>query len=219
VVYSLSTTHRLDTTSPDDSSIGWKKGVRVLGVAESFEKEELRSIMAGVVMRGDLRIDGFGVCTPEIGGSDSTKELIALFNRLKRKDIRVWLLGGSVISWFNIIDIFALHETTETPVICISYHPSNGIEKYLREYFPLDWKVRLEILERAGERELIKLGTGYGPYLSTAGVGKKRAQKLLDKITVDGRVPEPIRVARTIAAGLHRDLIRSSSNEVAAKPG
>ena len=191
--------------------------MRVLGVAESFEKDEPRSIMAGVVMRGDLRIDGFGVCTPEIGGRDSTKELISLYNRLNRKDIRVWLLGGSVISWFNIIDIFALHETTQTPVICISYHPSNGIEKYLREYFPLDWEVRLEILERAGDRELIELGTGHELFLTTAGVGKKRARKLLDKITVDGRVPEPIRVARTIAAGLHRDLVGASNNEVTAK--
>jgi endonuclease V-like protein UPF0215 family len=173
--------------------------------------------MAGVVMRGDMRIDGFGVCTPEIGGSDSTQELISLFNRLKRKDIRAWLLGGSVISWFNIVDILALHETTETPVICISYHPSKGIEKYLREYFPLDWEVRLEILERAGDRDLIELSTGHGLYLTTAGVGKKRARNLLDKITVDGRVPEPIRVARTIAGGLHRDLIGSSKNAVTAK--
>jgi len=209
--------HRLGTTSLDDSLIGWKKGVRVLGVAESFEKDESRSFMAGVVMRGDLRIDGFGVCTPEIGGSDSTNELISLFNRLKRKDIRAWLLGGSVISWFNIIDISKLHETTETPVICISYHPSDGIEKYLREYFPLDWEVRLDILERAGDRELIELGTGHELYLSTAGVGKKRARKLLDKITIDGRVPEPIRVARAIAAGLHRDLVVASSNEVTSR--
>jgi endonuclease V-like protein UPF0215 family len=215
----LNTIYRLDTASPNDSALSWKKGVRVFGVAESFEKNELRSIMAGVVMRGDLRIDGFGVCTPEIGGTDSTTELISLYNRLNRRDIRVWLLGGSVISWFNIVDIFALHKITKTPVISVSYHPSNGIEKFLQEYFPLDWKLRLDILERAGEREIIELSTGYSLYLSTAGVSINRARKLLDKITVDGRVPEPIRVARTIAAGLHRDLITSRRNNVAAKSG
>ena len=217
VVYTLSTTHRLDTAAPNDSTIGWKKGVRVLGVAESFEKTESRSIMAGVRMRGDLRIDGFGVCTPEIGGSDSTIELVSLYNRLNRKDVRVWLLGGSVISWFNIVDISALHEATNTPVICVSYHPSNGIEKYLREYFPIDWKLRLDILERTGDREIIELNTGHSLYLSTAGVGINRSRKLLNMITVDGRVPEPIRVARTIASGLHRDLIKSSRNNVAVK--
>ncbi|MFX1560980.1 MAG: DUF99 family protein [Promethearchaeota archaeon] len=213
----MSTVHRIDTSSPDDTSVGWKKGVRVLGVAESFEKNEPRSILAGVIMRGDLRIDGFGVCTPEVGGRDSTNELISLYNRLKRKDIRVWLLGGSVISWFNIVDISSLQETTETPVICVSYHPSNGIEKYLREYFPRDWKTRLDILKRTGDREIIELSTGHNLYLSTAGVSKKRARKLLDKITVDGRVPEPIRVARTIAAGLHRDLLSFRRDNVVAK--
>ncbi|MHA1963158.1 MAG: endonuclease dU [Candidatus Thorarchaeota archaeon] len=205
----MSSTHRLDTSTPTDATIGWKKGVRVLGVAESFEKSESRSIMAGVVMRGDLRIDGFSVCTPTIGGRNSTEELVSMFDRLNRKDIRAWMLGGSVVSWFNIVDIFALHKETDTPVICVSYHPSDGIEKYLEEYFPDDWKIRLDILEKTGDRKLIQLRTGHSLYLSVAGVGVSRARNLLDKLTIDGRVPEPVRVARTIAAGLHRDFIKS----------
>ena len=56
----MSSMHRLDTSTPTDTTIGWKKGVRVLGVAESFEKKQSHSILAGVVMRGDFRIDGFG---------------------------------------------------------------------------------------------------------------------------------------------------------------
>lgn len=211
----MSTTHRLDTSAPTDATIGWKKGVRVLGVAESFEKSESRSIMAGVVMRGDLRIDGFGICTPTIGGTNSTAELVSMFNRLNRKDIRVWMLGGSVISWFNIVDISALHEGTDIPVISISYHPSEGIEKYLKEYFPDDWKPRLDILERTGDRKLIQLRTGHSLYLSVAGIGVSRARNLLDKLTIDGRVPEPVRVARTIAAGLHRDFIKSVKTDTA----
>jgi endonuclease V-like protein UPF0215 family len=208
-VKNMSSPYRLDISLTADETLSWKKGVRVLGVAESFEKSESRSILTGVVMRGDLRIDGFGVCTPTIGGSDSTDELISMFNRLNRKDIRAWMLGGSVISWFNIVDIRELFKITKVPVICISYHPSNGIQKYLREYFPDDWKPRKDLLERIGPRKQIKLQTGHSLYLSTAGIGETRAINLLDKLTLDGRVPEPIRVARTIAAGLHRDFISS----------
>ena len=43
-----------------------KKGVRVLGVAESFRKNlSDKAILAGIVMRGDMIIDGivFGECT------------------------------------------------------------------------------------------------------------------------------------------------------------
>jgi len=205
----MSSTHHLGTSDPTDTTTGWKKGVRVLGVAESFDKSESRSIMAGVVMRGDLRIDGFSVCTPTIGGFNSTEELVSMFNRLNRKDIRAWMLGGSVISWFNIVDISALNEDTNTPVICVSYHPSEGIEKYLKEYFPEDWKVRCDILEKTGARKLIQLKTNHSLYISVAGIGVSRARNLLDKLTIDGRIPEPIRVARTIAAGLHRDFIKS----------
>ncbi|MFW9796752.1 MAG: DUF99 family protein [Candidatus Thorarchaeota archaeon] len=204
----MNSMHRLDVAKPTDATIGWKKGVRVLGVAESFEKSESRSILAGVVMRADFRIDGFSVCTPTIGGTDSTTELVTMFHRLNRKDIRAWLLGGSVISWFNIVDISVLHEETDTPVICISYHPSEGIEKYLEEYFPADWKERIEILDRVGDRTSVQLRTGHSVFLSVAGIGTTRARNLLDKLTLDGRIPEPVRVARTIAAGLHRDFMK-----------
>ncbi|MHA2360073.1 MAG: endonuclease dU [Candidatus Thorarchaeota archaeon] len=198
--------HKLGSSSENDSTIGWKKGVRVLGVAESFEKSDSKSVLAGVIMRGDNRIDGFGVCFPTIGGKDSTTELLSLYAELKRDDIRAWLLGGNVISWFNIVDILTLHEKTDTPVICVSYHPSEGIEKYLVEYFPDDWTERLELLKSTGERVEVQLSTGHSIFLATAGIGVPRAQRLVDQFTLDGRVPEPIRVARTIAAGLHRDL-------------
>ena len=206
MVFSL--VHKLGSSSENNSTIGWKKGVRVLGVAESFEKSDSRSVLAGVIMRGDNRIDGFGVCFPTIGGKDSTTELLSLYTELKREDIRAWMLGGNVISWFNIIDIQTLHEITDTPVICVSYHPSEGIEKYLVEYFPDDWDERLELLNSTGERVEVQLSTGHSIFLTTAGIGVSRAQRLVDKFTLDGRVPEPIRVARTIAAGLHRDLQR-----------
>ena len=203
----MNSTHRLLTESPSENTSSWKRGVRVLGVAESFEKDQSFSVLAGVVMRGDLRIDGFSVCTPTIGGHDSTDQLVSMFIHLNRKDIRAWMLGGSVISWFNIVDIISLYERTETPVICISYHPSEGIEKYLKEYFPEDWKLRQDVLERTGVRTSIQLKTGHTLYLSVAGVSVPNARNLLNRMTLDGRVPEPVRVARTIAAGLHRDFL------------
>jgi len=198
--------YKFGSSSENDSTVGWKKGVRVLGVAESFEKSDSKSVVSGVIMRGDIRIDGFGVCFPTIGGKDSTQELLSLFAELKREDIRAWMLGGNVISWFNIIDIMTLHEKTDTPVICVSYHPSEGIEKYLVEYFPDDWEERLELLKSTGNRVAVQLSTGYSLFLSTAGIGISRARRLVDKFTLDGRVPEPIRVSRTIAAGIQRDL-------------
>jgi endonuclease V-like protein UPF0215 family len=204
-------TYRIGSDLDDDTTIAWKRGVRVIGVSESFKRTQSRSVVVGIVMRGDYRIDGFGVCQPKIGGTDSTESLVKMFQRLERQDIRAWILGGSVISWFNVVDIVELHRITEIPVVCVTYHPSEGIEKYLKEYFPEDWESRLRILERAGERTPIGLDTGHAAFLTTAGVGVSRAKRLLDLFTLDGRIPEPVRVARLTAAGLYRDIFTEDS--------
>jgi endonuclease V-like protein UPF0215 family len=188
------------------SSPPWKAGVRVLGIGESFNRDDEKSVVAGVVMRGDFHIDGFGVCRPIVGGTDSTDSLISLYQRLERPDVRAIMLGGSVISWFNIVDIIELHSETGVPVVSVTYNPSEGIEKYLKEYFPSDWKQRNQILERAGKRMEVTLRTGHEVYLSASGFSKTRAKQLVDQFTLDGKIPEPIRVARIQAAGLHRDL-------------
>ena len=201
--------HKIPTfevPEPPIISRPWKSGVRVLGIGESFNREDTKSVVAGVVMRGDFRIDGFSVCRPTIGGTDSTQSLISLFQRLDRPDVRVLMLGGSVISWFNIVDIIELHNATGVPVVSVTYNPSEGIEKYLKEYFPDDWDKRLQILERADARMEVTLKTGHEVYLSVSGLSKTRAKQLVDQFTLDGKIPEPIRVARIEAAGIHRDL-------------
>jgi len=194
-----------ELSEPPIISPPWKSGVRVLGIGESFNRDDKKSVVVGVVMRGDFRIDGFSVCRPIVGGTDSTTSLISLYERLERPDIRAFMLGGSVISWFNIVDIVELHSATDVPIVSVSYNPSEGIEKYLKEYFPEDWDTRLQILERVGTRREVTLRTGYPVYLSVSGLSITRAKQLVDQFTLDGKIPEPIRVARIEAAGLHRD--------------
>jgi endonuclease V-like protein UPF0215 family len=197
--------HKINSDIEQRSPREWKKGVRVLGVSESFQREDERSIAVGVVMRGDMRIDGIGFCEPQVGGKDATDELVAMYSRLAREDIRVWLLGGCIISWFNVVDSVRLNEETKVPVVCLSYNPSEGIEKYFREYFPDDWQSRIEMMDRGGQRQEVSLKTGHSVFLSTSGITLDKARKLVNQFTLDGRVPEPIRVARIIAAARRRD--------------
>jgi endonuclease V-like protein UPF0215 family len=128
-----------------------------------------------------------------------------MFERLGRDDIRAWMLGGCIISWFNVVNSISLYERTGVPVVCVSYHQSEGIEKYLKEYFPQDWQIRLENMDTGGARKEITLGTGHPVFITQAGIGFKDAQRLVNKFTLDGRVPEPVRVARITASALRRD--------------
>ena len=197
--------HKLQTT-PQEKHMDWKKGVRVLGVAESFEREDTRSTVVGVIMRGDRYIDGMSFCRPHVGGMDATDELISMYERLNRQDIRAWMLGGSAISWFNIVDLALLSQTTQIPVICVTYHASEGIEKYLKEYFPESWYQRLEKLNSAGERKEVKLHNGHTIFLNTISMNHRSACQLVDNFVDDGKIPEPIKLARITAASLRRDL-------------
>ncbi|HNO08814.1 MAG TPA: DUF99 family protein, partial [Methanoregulaceae archaeon] len=52
-----------------------KKGLRVLGIAESFSSRNT-SILAGVVIRKDLRVDGFSFTSTTVGGMDATDSVL-----------------------------------------------------------------------------------------------------------------------------------------------
>ena len=177
-----------------------KRGFRVLGIAESFDRKRSPiSVVAGVVMRRDLLIDGVRVRTVTLGGTHITKTLIDLFTAFNRSDIRAILLQGAVISWFNIVDIELLHRATKLPILCVTYDPSEGLEKYLVEYFPDDYKDRIEQYKKLGTRREYMVKTGYKLYLYHCGLTWSEGGQLIDAFTLQGRIPEPIRVAQLIA--------------------
>ena len=81
-----------------------KKGIRVLGIAESFGKTSACSTLAGIVMRRDMIIDGMVFGNAPIEGNDSTQNIMSMYRSLKRNDINCIMLDGLVISMYNIID-------------------------------------------------------------------------------------------------------------------
>ena len=68
-----------------------KKGIRVLGIAESFRRGYGKSVLAGVVMRADCVIDGFSFTHITVGGMDGTEGILRLFEALQRDDIKIMI--------------------------------------------------------------------------------------------------------------------------------
>ncbi|MEM4294548.1 MAG: DUF99 family protein [Candidatus Caldarchaeum sp.] len=182
-----------------------KKGIRCLGFAESFRKEAgSKAVIAGVVMRSDLLIDGVGVAACSVGGLDSTDSIMSIWRNLEREDINFTMLGGSVISWFNVVDLPKVFRTTATPLVCISYRDSEGLDDVFIRRFPDDWSRRLEIHRGNGERYRVVLKTGYNLYVRCFGVELDEAVRLINKFTLSGRYPEPVRVAKLVARSMLR---------------
>jgi len=181
-----------------------KSGVRTLGISESFVKgESKRSVLAGVVIRGDLIIDGFSFNHTTVGGMDSTSSILDLYSRLDRSDINILMLNGCIISWFNIIDLHELHEETGKPIICVTYEETEGVDRYLREYFK-DWERRFEVCRKNGERKRIQLHTGYQIFARFIGIQEEIGRRILDKFTLEGGVPEPLRISKILARAILR---------------
>jgi hypothetical protein len=191
----------------------FKKGLRVLATAESFSKEvEDRSILAGVVIRKDGIIDGFAFTEITVGGMDATDGIIELFRSLGRNDINLIMLNGCVIAWFNVIDLTKLHEALDMPLICVTYEQSEGLEKYFKEYFPDDWEKRVSAYLSNCERRETLLHTGYKVFLREVGLEFDDAVRLLNEFTHQGGIPEPLRLAKSLAKTIHTTLHNKEFN-------
>ena len=195
-----------------------KRGIRVLGVAESFDQRQPHSTIAGVVMRGDLVIDGFAFGKTTVGGEDATRAVLSLYRRFRRNDINLLMLSGCIISGYNIVDVDSLSERTRRPVVCLTYNETAGIESTLKKRFPGDRK-RLDAYHRLGERRSITLRSGHVVYVRTSGMSAEEARSTVDSFTLQGAVPEPVRVARLLARAAGPRILGSSPRGSSGSPG
>ena len=177
-----------------------KKGLRILGIAESFSGRT-HSTLAGVVMRKDLRIDGFTFGSVQVGGMDATGTILTMIRDLNRRDLNAILLSGCVIAWFNIIDPERILSETGIPVIGVSYEESAGLEDEIRTHFPDD-TARLAAYRNLGERNPVAMHTKETLYLRSWGLSLPDASRLCNDFLYEGSIPEPLLVARICARRL-----------------
>ena len=187
-----------------------KKAIRALGVAESFREGEKRSTLAAIVMRSDLVIDGFAFGSLEISGSDATREIASMVLKLKRNDLNAVLLSGSVLSLYNIVDVDEVSRKIGIPVVALSFRESSAnLADNIRSRFDRETaESKIRLLEKLGAPKRVVLKTGYAVYIRSAGISEAEAVRLLDRFTLQGSIPEPVRVARLLvksAAALCRE--------------
>lgn len=189
-----------------------KKGIRVLGVAESFRKGQTHSVLAGAVMRGDLVVDGIVYGSSTVGGDDATASIAHMYRRLGRNDINLVMLAGCILSMYNIVDVDGLSKMVGLPLVCLTYKETSGIESAIASHFPGHETKKLEAYRRLGPREKIRLPSGYSLFARRSGIGPADLRSVLGMFTLQGAVPEPVRLAKLIArAGATLSSRRGSS--------
>lgn len=174
-----------------------KKGVRALGVAESYRGQEGNSYLAGAVVRASRVADGFSFTTATVGGTDATDAVIRLYERVDRDDIRLVMLSGVALSWYNIVNLRRVHKETDVPVVSVTYEESDGLRDAVLNEFDGDaCDDRLALYDSLPSRRRVG-----DLYVRSVGVPDESADEWVRGFTYDGR-PEPVRIARLAARGL-----------------
>ena len=176
-----------------------KKGIRGLAIAESFSQNSKKSILSGIVMSTDLIIDGFVFGHSTVGGDDATDAILTMYEKLDRQDVSFLLISGIVISLYNIIDMKRISEKIGLPVIGVTYEESSGIEDAIKHHFPESYKSKLTEYSKLGSRKKITLHTSHSLYIRNEGSTELEAKQLLDKITLQGSIPEPLKITQLLA--------------------
>lgn len=159
--------------------------------------------------RGDVRIVGTvyagarldGVLSGRVrrDGRNATEVLTRLVAGSRfRRHLQLVMIQGIAFAGFNVIDIHALHEALQLPVLVVARQAPDlpAIRRALLE------KVRggarkWRLIEAAGPMEPLA-----GVYVQRAGLSLDAAGEVLARFALHSRIPEPLRAAHLIAGGL-----------------
>lgn len=179
-----------------------KNGLRGLAIAESFRQNLERSILSGLIMRRDFIIDGFVFGSAALEGNDATDQILHMYEKLGRSDINYVIISGLIISMYNIVNIKKLHKSLQIPIIGITYNESDGLEDAIKHHFPKSFESKINEYEKLGAREKITLHTSHDLFVRYEGCTINEIQHLLNELTLQGSVPEPLRISQLLANAL-----------------
>ncbi len=175
-----------------------KPGSRAVGIAASDGPEW--SQLCGAVVRADRGAEDFVFTRCTTGGSDATAACRRTLDRLDRPDARWVLLAGIAPAWFNIIDLDAIADTADRPVIAVAFEASEGLESALEAHFSGNaLERRLDTYRALPPRERVTVG-GSDLWVRTVGIEAAAAADVLRAFSADEQKrPEPLRVAKAAA--------------------
>ena len=180
-----------------------KEGIKILGIAcSSFDRLKDTSVpVHGVVYRGATLFEGAMKTIITVDGEDATKKIITMIKQSAHyEQLKMIMTRGITIAGFNYIDIKQLNEETGLPVITVVDRKPDleKIKSAIQNV--VNWEHRFKIISNSGTISKLKTSTEEEPvYVQSISIEGEELDALLKKITIVGRIPEPIRVAKLIA--------------------
>ncbi len=180
-----------------------KQEIRILGVDDSpFPSHTTEEVLlVGTVFRAGNWLDGVLSTYIHGDGTDSTEKIAEMVkNSRNLGQLGVIMLDGITFAGFNLVNIRQIFESTGIPVIVIMRKIPNfdRIKKALKRFE--DWEERWENVLEAGK--VYKVDNQEPIYMQIYGIRKEDAEDIVKLSTTRSAIPEPLRVAHIIAAGI-----------------
>ena len=176
-----------------------KREIRVIGIDDGpFNKFKDKEVLViGTLYRGGHFIDGVLSTKAKVDGRDSTEKIARMINKSKfKQQIRAIFLNGIAVGGFNVIDLFELNKKTNIPVIVVI----RNFPDYTKIYSALD---NLKMAKQKKLIEQLPEPTKVNKiYIQHIGISLEKAKDMLRITCTHSFIPEPIRVAHLIGAGL-----------------
>lgn len=176
-----------------------KKEARILGIDDSpFDKfRDKKVLVIGTFFRGGSSLDGVMTTTAAVDGKDATAKIIRMVRKSKfYTQLRAIMLNGIAVGGFNVVDIQRLNKETGIPVVIVMRdYPE--VEKIKATLERIGMKDKVKLIEKAGA--IHRVGN---IHIQLSGCSLEKAKELLKISCTRSHIPEPIRTAHLIAAGI-----------------
>jgi hypothetical protein len=180
-----------------------KSEIRILGIDDApfTPHKEGNVLVVGTFFRGGSWLDGVLTTYVQIDGTDSTEQIVKMVNDSRHQgQLGVIMLDGITFGGFNVVDITQIFEKTSVPVIvamrkCPDFEK---IEKALQNFS--DGEERWRHVEKAGP--VHQTDDSGSLFIQISGIELSDALEIVRLSTTHSKLPEPIRTAHIIAAGV-----------------
>ena len=142
------------------------------------------------------RLDGAVTSAVRRDGRNSTARIAEMIESSPFcEHIQAVLLQGIALAGFNVVDIHALHDHLDVPVLVVARKKPGmaAIRRALLERVPGGAR-KLALIEAAGTMEPVN-----GVWVQRAGISLERAHATIQELRLHGKLPEPLRVAHLLA--------------------
>ncbi|MFO8019143.1 MAG: DUF99 family protein [Promethearchaeia archaeon] len=173
-----------------------------------LKAESPQTKLIGVVCQG-VRIVSVLGRKITIDGNDATKALIEMVTQVK-KHVQYILTDTITFGGFNIVNIEQIYHETKKPLVAVTDKKIDldSVRTALVKKYPSTYKKKLENIISAGNLYQMDIETAGGLskiYYHCKGIKPGKVERLLRRVYIDSKLPEPVRIAHIIGKLFAKD--------------